>query len=182
MARQSETLKSVFGEPQDPPPYPFGRTSRSPSIASSQTTQKALPSPPPVYNQQSTPQRLSFEPQPAILRDSLVLVTGANSWQGIHIVDQLLERGYRVRGTVRDGDKAVWVSKFFGERYGAGRFFSAVIPDMAAKNAFDLAVRGCSGVVHVASVTSMSSNPNEGESIDNTFWGAAAMLSCVWKC
>ncbi|KAK3687074.1 hypothetical protein LTR37_019188 [Vermiconidia calcicola] len=32
---------------------------------------------------------------------------------------------------------------------------------MARQDAFDIAVRGCSGVVHVASVTSMSPDPNE---------------------
>ena len=98
---------------------------------------------------------------PAIPKDSLVLVTAANSWQGLHIVDQLLEHGYRVRGTVRDAEKAVWTSKYFLDRYGAGRYTTAVIPDMAVKHAFDIAVRSCAGVIHVASVTSMNANPNE---------------------
>ena len=80
---------------------------------------------------------------------------------GIHIVDQLLDHGYRVRGTVRDAEKAVWTSKYFKDKYGVGRYTTAIIQDMANQFAFDIAVRGCSGVVHVASVTSMSPNPNE---------------------
>ena len=99
--------------------------------------------------------------KPAIPRDSLVLVTGANGWQGLHIVDQLLEHGYRVRGTVRDAEKAVWTSDYFREKYGAGRFTTAIIPDMVPQGAFDLAARGCAGVVHVASVMSFSPDPNE---------------------
>ena len=78
----------------------------------------------------------------------------------MHIVDQLLEQGYRVRGTVRDAEKAVWTSKYFKDRYGVGRYTPVSIPDMARQDAFDIAVRGCSGVVHVASVTSMSPDPN----------------------
>jgi nucleoside-diphosphate-sugar epimerase len=92
---------------------------------------------------------------------SLVLVTGANSWQGMHVVDKLLEMGFRVRGTVRDAEKAISTSKYFNERYGPGRYTTAVIPSMVPQGAFDIAVRGCSGVVHIASVMSFSSNPHE---------------------
>ncbi|HWL49190.1 MAG TPA: NAD-dependent epimerase/dehydratase family protein, partial [Acidimicrobiia bacterium] len=37
--------------------------------------------------------------------DAPVLVTGASGFIASHIVQQLLEGGYRVRGTVRDPDK-----------------------------------------------------------------------------
>ncbi len=79
----------------------------------------------------------------------------------MHIIDQLLVRGYRVRGTVRTNDKAAWTSKYFHNKYGAERYHNVIVPDMARQNAFHAAVRGCSGVVHVASVTSMSPDPNE---------------------
>jgi hypothetical protein len=188
MARQAETLKNVFGEPQfDPPPYPVGRSSRSTSEASSSFSHqlKPMPTPPPQYAPINRP--MPTVEQLAIPKDWLILVTGANSWQGawhlhcllrqpikrpggiesmltftgMHIVDQLLEHGYRVRGTVRDAEKAVWTSKFFKEKYGIGRYTTAIIPDMAKQCAFDIAIRGCAGIIHVASVTSMSSDPNE---------------------
>jgi len=98
---------------------------------------------------------------PALPKDSLVLVTGANSFQGMHIVDQLLAHGYRVRGTVRDAEKAIWTSKYFGNKYGPGRYVTAVIPDMVPRDVFDIAARGCSGLIHVASVMTFSSDPNE---------------------
>lgn len=116
--------------------------------------------PPPGYIQATTPTREGFDIT-AVPRDSLILVTGANSFLGLHIVDQLLQHGYRVRGAVRNAEKAVWTAKLFRDRYGAGRFTTAVIPDMAALHAYDIAVRSCAGVVHVASVTSPSLDPHE---------------------
>ena len=117
-------------------------------------------SPPPPLYQAVSQARPSLD-ETAIAKNSLILVTGANSWQGFHIVNQLLERGYRVRGTVRDPDKAVWTAKYFRDQFGPGRYLTAIIPDMAVRGAFNLAIRGCSGVIHTAHVTSMSGNPND---------------------
>ena len=135
--RQSETLKAVFGEPQfDPPPYPssLSRSTRADSGTSSHYT--AVSSPPPVYarNAPTSPTLGKGEfwssgaggsqgmEKLAISRDSLILVIGANSWLGSHIVDQLLEQGYRVRGTVRSVEKGAWGAKYFGDKYGQGVF------------------------------------------------------------
>ena len=84
MARQSETLKAVFGEPQfDPPPYPTARSSRATSEASSHYhLYKALPTPPPQYAQLNRP--VTSMEQLAIPKDSLILVTASNSWQGMY--------------------------------------------------------------------------------------------------
>jgi nucleoside-diphosphate-sugar epimerase len=48
---------------------------------------------------------------------ALVLVTGANGYIALHLVRELLEKGYRVRGTVRSEAKAVHLRKTF-ESYG----------------------------------------------------------------
>lgn len=42
----------------------------------------------------------------AIPKNALVVVTGANGFIASHVVDQLLLAGYRVRGTVRNTEKA----------------------------------------------------------------------------
>ncbi|KAF2769500.1 NAD(P)-binding protein, partial [Teratosphaeria nubilosa] len=94
-------------------------------------------------------------------RQSMILVIGANGGQGMHVVDQLLERGFRVRCTVRNAEKAISTGKYFEEKYGVGRYMPVVIPDMVHKGAFDLAIRGCSGVVHSASVMTYSTDPHE---------------------
>ena len=38
-------------------------------------------------------------------KDSTVLVTGASGFIAIHTIIQLLEKGYRVRGTLRSMDR-----------------------------------------------------------------------------
>jgi hypothetical protein len=53
-----------------------------------------------VSSPQSIPDYLSFfQMAAAIPQDSLVLVTGVNSYIANHVADQLMEAGYRVRGT-----------------------------------------------------------------------------------
>ncbi|KAL8763274.1 MAG: hypothetical protein Q9203_007427 [Teloschistes exilis] len=97
---------------------------------------------------------------PAIPQGSLVLVTGVNGYIGSHIADQFLEAGYRVRGSTRDVDKATCVREFFSKKYGEGKFETVVVADMVKEGAFDEAVKGCSGIAHVASDLSFSPDPN----------------------
>lgn len=85
---------------------------------------------------------MSSIPVPALERGSLVLVTGVSGYIGSHVADQLLAYGYRVRGTVRDVQKAAWTNEFFAGNYGEGHFESIVVPDMAQEDAFEEAVKG----------------------------------------
>ncbi|OAP58308.1 hypothetical protein AYL99_07398 [Fonsecaea erecta] len=93
-----------------------------------------------------------------IPRGGWVLVTGANGYIASHIIDVLLEEGYNVRGTVRS--EKPWLNKFFEDRYGTGRFETAIVTALNAPGAFDEVVRGVSGVVHVATDVSFSSDPD----------------------
>ncbi|KAK5690665.1 hypothetical protein LTR17_025902 [Elasticomyces elasticus] len=185
MERQSATYRSMFGELQfDPPPYPYSR-SRPASVDSTMSGLSALsqgaskPLPPPPQYEQLDNHTIPGLDKPAIPLGSLVLVTGANGWQGMHVVDQLLERGYRVRGTVRTGDKAVEIACYFGDKYTPGQFTTAVIPDMAQPGAFDIAARGCAGIMHVASVMSYSPDPHQV--IAPTIAGAINALEAAAK-
>ncbi|KAH8893568.1 NAD(P)-binding protein, partial [Thozetella sp. PMI_491] len=94
----------------------------------------------------------------SIPRGSWVLVTGANGYIASHVVDTLLGLGFRVRGTIRE-DKP-WLVQFFEEKYGKGKFESVVIPVMEEDDAFDAAMEGVSGVVHLATDVSMNANPH----------------------
>jgi nucleoside-diphosphate-sugar epimerase len=79
---------------------------------------------------------------PAIPKDSIVLVTGVNGYIGSHVADQLLEAGYRIRGTCRSASKAQALSDLWRKKYGQGRFEIVAVPDMSKEGAFDEAVKG----------------------------------------
>ncbi|KAJ9232871.1 hypothetical protein C8Q69DRAFT_489074 [Paecilomyces variotii] len=94
----------------------------------------------------------------AIPKGSRILVTGANGYLASNVVDLLLELGYIVRGTVRS--EKPWLDRLFENKYGKGKFESVVVEAMEKEGAFDSAIQGVAGVVHVASDTSMQSDPN----------------------
>ncbi|KAI1089874.1 aldehyde reductase [Rostrohypoxylon terebratum] len=96
----------------------------------------------------------------AIKPGSLVLVTGANGFIAGHIIDQVLQHGYRVRGTVRNISRDQWLTGHFEEKYGSGKFELAEVPDMLADGAFDEALKGVSGLIHAATPVLMSPDPN----------------------
>ncbi|KAJ7654079.1 NAD-P-binding protein [Mycena polygramma] len=70
-----------------------------------------------------------------IEKGSLVLVTGANGFIASHVV--------------------------FDKKYGAGRFECVSVPDMVADGAFDEAVKGVSGIVHLTSIVTFSTKVEE---------------------
>lgn len=65
---------------------------------------------------------------PTIQPPSKVLVTGANGFIAIWVVNTLLEKGYFVRGTVRSSDKGTHLEKTFS-KYG-DKFEVVVVPDI----------------------------------------------------
>jgi FlaA1/EpsC-like NDP-sugar epimerase len=87
------------------------------------------------------PKMASFD-SPAITPGSTILVTGANGFVGAHVADQLLQQGYKVRGTVRDAIKHQWLADLFSQKYGNGRFELMTVKDMGEPSAFDDAVSG----------------------------------------
>ncbi len=82
-----------------------------------------------------------------------VLVTGASGFIGLHCVLQLLEQGYRVRGTVRSKGRADEVREAIEANVDtelAGRL-ELVEADLTRDEGWEHAVRGCTYVLHVAS-------------------------------
>lgn len=124
---------------------------------------------------------MTTTPQPTTLPEgSLNLVTGANGYIGAHVVQQFLQRGYKVRGTVRSLAKAQWlVTDLFAKEASAGRFELVEVPDMAREGAYDEAMRGVSGVAHIATISTWSPDPNEV--IPQTIAGVVNALKAAQK-
>ncbi|KAF2994625.1 hypothetical protein E8E13_003690 [Curvularia kusanoi] len=110
---------------------------------------------------------------------STVLVTGANGFVGAHIADQLLQKGYKVRGTVRDFSKHRWLVDLMSRKYGSDNFDLVTVKDMKIPGAFDEAVSGVSGIIHVASPRSVHITPQE--LIETTVAGTLSCLEAAVK-
>ncbi|KAK3347289.1 putative NAD dependent epimerase/dehydratase [Lasiosphaeria hispida] len=120
------------------------------------------------------------EPETTIPKGSLVLVTGATGSLATHVIKAFLERGYKVRGTVRDLAKASWlVDDLFKTYADRGDFELAVVRTLADQNAFDEVVKGVSAIAHVASIVTFDSDPNKV--IPQTVLGATSILEAALK-
>lgn len=110
-------------------------------------------------------------------KGSTVLVTGASGFIGSHVVAEFIKHGYKVRGTVRSEAKGKWLTTLFDKEH-PGAFSYAIVPDISKSGAFDEAVKGCSGVAHVASPVDMSPNL---ATIDVAVGGVQNMLESAAK-
>jgi nucleoside-diphosphate-sugar epimerase len=97
----------------------------------------------------------------AIPDGSTVLIVGASSLVGAHIVNAFLNYGYKVRATEYDLSQASWLTEdAFKSHAAAGSLELVIVPDITAENAFTEVMKGVSAVVYVACVT-IKFNPNE---------------------
>ncbi|KFY46762.1 hypothetical protein V494_00342 [Pseudogymnoascus sp. VKM F-4513 (FW-928)] len=120
------------------------------------------------------------QPATNIPKGSWVLVTGANGFVASHVVQQFLQRGYKVRGTIRDLEKSSWLIEDVFKSYAdSGDFELVVVPDLAATGAFDDAIKGVSAIIHTASIVSFSPDPNDV--IPQTISGATSILHAALK-
>lgn len=102
------------------------------------------------------------EPNAAIPKGSLVLITGLTGYIASHVAQQFFARGYKVRGTVRDLSGASWLKDdVFSAEYAAGNLELVQVPDLAAPNAFGAAMKGVDAVAHIATIASFDPDPNK---------------------
>ena len=107
---------------------------------------------------------------------SRVLVTGATGFVAGHVIAELLEHGYAVRGTVRDlgkADKRAHLVALADRLGGELEFVAADLDDDAGWAA---AVSGCTSVLHVASPFPATPPDDERELIDTAVDGTLRVL------
>ena len=81
----------------------------------------------------------------------LILVTGASGYIATHVVQQLQQQGYRVRGTVRSLQNATKVAPLRELCPGSKYPIELVEADLMKPDSWPLAVKDCHYVMHVAS-------------------------------
>lgn len=81
-------------------------------------------------------------PTVVIKPGATIFVTGVNGLIGSHIADQLLARGYNVRGAVRDVEKTTWLTKYFAGKHKDAKFELVSVPDMTIDGCYDDVVKG----------------------------------------
>jgi nucleoside-diphosphate-sugar epimerase len=111
------------------------------------------------------------------------LVTGGSGFIGLHVVNSLLEAGWRVHTTVRSlqNEKKAQPLKSLADKHPDKlRLFEA---DLLVADSFTEAMQGCSAVIHVASpflVPERVKNP-ETELIQPALEGTRNVLESVNK-
>ncbi|GAB7341869.1 hypothetical protein MBLNU457_g0187t1 [Dothideomycetes sp. NU457] len=86
---------------------------------------------------------------------SLILITGITGYIGAHVGDQLLQYGYRVRGVVRDLDKAEPLTTHFHAIYGKSAYETYLCADQTIAGSLSAGLKDVSGLIHVASVVTL---------------------------
>lgn len=109
----------------------------------------------------------------------VVCVTGAAGFIASWIVKFLLQRGYTVRGTVRDPGNPKKVDHLL-KLDGAKERLQLFKADLLEEGSFDSIVEGCDGVFHTASPVRFVVNDPQAEVIDPALKGTLNVLkSCA---
>lgn len=113
--------------------------------------------------------------------NTTVLVTGASGFIGLHCVLQLLQQGYRVRGTVRSQARADEVREAMEANVDVdlGDRLEIVEADLTQDEGWADAVRGCSYVLHVASPFPNRAPEHEDELIKPAKEGTLRVLKAA---
>jgi nucleoside-diphosphate-sugar epimerase len=110
----------------------------------------------------------------------LILVTGATGFVASHTIQQLLQAGHKVRGTVRsvkNTQKNAFLYELDPEHKDNLELVEA---DLLDKDSWDAAVKGCTYVLHIASPF-LIGNPTEDQVIKPALQGTLNVLEAVLK-
>ncbi len=108
---------------------------------------------------------------------SPVCVTGASGFIGAHIVKELLEQGYRVRGTVRKSPEDY---PFLLNLPGAKERLELLRAELLKVGGYDQAASGCEYVIHTASPYQINVKNPQLDLVDPAVIGTETVLeSCL---
>lgn len=113
------------------------------------------------------------------MTDQLVLVTGASGFLATHCILQLLQQGYRVRGTLRTLSKGDDLRQTFAKHLGAEPRLEFVTADLMSDAGWDAAMQGCDYALHTASPLPVSEPEDEKEVILPAVEGTKRILKAA---
>ena len=110
---------------------------------------------------------------------SLILITGGSGFIGSRTVDNFLRHGYKVRLAGRN--ESTCQRMLATHKKHASSVETAIVPDITTPGAFDTAVRGVTGVIHMASPFTHDIQDNERDLIIPAVKGTEGILQSVAK-
>ncbi|KIO31204.1 hypothetical protein M407DRAFT_221003 [Tulasnella calospora MUT 4182] len=114
---------------------------------------------------------------------SSVLLTGANGFVAVNVLQTLLDKGCTVVGTVRSESKTNFLREKFSPFVKNGTLKFAVVPDITVPGAFDevLKEHRFDAVVHTSSPFYLTATDIQTEMLDPPIKGTTGILESVFK-
>ena len=110
-----------------------------------------------------------------------VLVTGISGFIGLYCAKELLEKGYKVIGTVRNSAKREEVINTFKKNDINLKNLTFEILELTSNNGWDKAIQDCEYVMHVASPFRIANPKNENDMISPAVEGTRRVLEASQK-
>jgi dihydroflavonol-4-reductase len=110
-----------------------------------------------------------------------ILVTGASGFLAMHTIIQLLEQGYKVRGTLRILSRETEVRETISKHISTNNRLDFVQTDLLQDSGWDEVVQGCEYVLHVASPFPLFAPQNEDDLIIPAVQGTQRVLRAAHK-
>ena len=85
------------------------------------------------------------------MTNKLILVTGASGFIATHCIVELLNHGYKIKGTIRDLDRAVRLRTILEQHTKHIENLEFVQAELTEPQDWEKAMHGCGGVLHIAS-------------------------------
>lgn len=108
-----------------------------------------------------------------------VLVTGASGFIAGHIIIDLLDHGYEVRGTIRDLAKADKLRAMFAQHTSKSDSIEFVAATLTDTDCWQAAVEGCDGIFHIASPVPLEQPKNADDIVIPAKEGALNVLKAA---
>ena len=110
-----------------------------------------------------------------------VLLTGVSGFIGLHCAKQLIETGFKVRGTVRSHEKQMQVEHVMTTHNIDAESLEFTLLDLTTEAGWEAAMVGCDYVMHVASPFWIANPKNEAEMMAPAIEGTLRVLRAAQK-